>query len=147
VEVRAAAQGDADAVADAFIPSFESLSFLPTLHSHEEHRSYIRDRVARGEVWVAIEGGRIVGMATLADGVLGHLYVHPDAQGQGAGSALLDRAKQLYPDGFTFWVFQQNDSARGFYEHRGCRLVLLTDGSGNEERTPDALYEWRPDGR
>ena len=31
-----------------------------------------------------------------------------------------------------------------FYEHRGMRVVELTDGSRNEEREPDALYEWLP---
>ena len=33
---------------------------------------------------------------------------------------------------------------RRFYERNGCRVVELTDGSGNEEREPDALYEWAP---
>jgi GNAT superfamily N-acetyltransferase len=74
----------------------------------------------------------------------GHLYVHPDLQGRGIGDALLTRAKELRPDGFRLWVFQRNTNARRFYEHRGLRLVELTDGEGNEEREPDALYEWRP---
>ena len=94
---------------------------------------------------MAEDGGRIVGMAALSAEMLDQLYVHPDAQGGGAGSALLDRAKERRPAGFTFWVFQQNVAARRFYERRGCRLVKLTDGSGNEEKTPDALYEWRPE--
>ena len=84
-------------------------------------------------------------MASLSNEMLDHFYVHPDAQGRGAGSALLDKAKERRPDGFTFWVFQQNENARRFYERRGCRLVRLTDGSGNEEKTPDALYEWKPE--
>ena len=29
-------------------------------------------------------------------------------------------------------------------EHHGLELVQLTDGSGNEEREPDARYAWRP---
>ena len=29
-----------------------------------------------------------------------------------------------------------------FYEARGFALVRETDGSGNEEREPDALYLW-----
>jgi GNAT superfamily N-acetyltransferase len=144
VDVRAAQPDDAAAIAEVFIPSFESLTFLPTLHTHDEHRDFIRSLVVRDEVWVAEEDGRIVGMAALAENVLGQLYVHPDFQSRGAGSALLEKAKERRPRGFTFWVFQQNDRARTFYEHRGCRLVRVTDGSGNEEKTPDALYEWRP---
>ena len=145
MEVRRAWPDDAAAVADVFIPSFESLTFLPTLHTHDEHRAFIRDRIADSEAWLAEEGGRVVGMAILSDDVLEQFYVHPDEQSRGAGSALLDKVKERRPDGFTFWVFQQNEHARRFYEHRGCRLVRLTDGTGNEEKTPDALYEWRPE--
>jgi hypothetical protein len=47
------------------------------------------------------------------------------------------------PSGFRLWVFLQNVPARRFYERHGLRLVEETDGSRNEERTPDALYEWR----
>jgi GNAT superfamily N-acetyltransferase len=144
VRVRPARPDDAAAIAEVFIPSFESLTFLPMLHTHAEHRQFIRSVVMRDEVWVAEEDGQIVGMTALADDVMDHLYVHPDFHGQGAGSALFEKAKDLRPRGFTFWVFQRNDRARTFYEHRGCRLVRLTDGSGNAEKTPDALYEWRP---
>jgi len=145
VEVRLAGPDDADAVAAVFTASFATLTFLPMLHTDEETRTFIRGVVARDEVWVAGDGGRIVGMASLSAEMLDHLYVHPDAQGLGAGGALLDRAKERRPGGFTFWVFQQNENARRFYERRGCKLVRLTDGSGNEEKTPDALYEWKPE--
>jgi GNAT superfamily N-acetyltransferase len=145
VEVRLAGPDDADAVAEVFIASFGTLTFLPMLHTDEETRAFVRGFVARDEVWVAEDGGRIVGMASLSKEMLDHFYVHPHAHGRGAGSALLDKAKERRPDGFTFWVFQQNENARRFYERRGCRLVRLTDGSGNEEKTPDALYEWKPE--
>jgi ribosomal protein S18 acetylase RimI-like enzyme len=88
--------------------------------------------------------GRVVGFAALDGELLGHLYVHPDAQRQGIGSALLVRAKEVRPDGLRLWVFQRNTGARAFYERYGFRVVRLTDGSANEEREPDALYEWRP---
>ena len=45
---------------------------------------------------------------------------------------------------FHLWVFQRNEGARRFYERHGLRLAALTDGAGNEEREPDARYEWRP---
>jgi len=144
VNVRPARPDDAAAIAAVFVPSFESLTFLPVLRTHDEHREFIRSLLIRNEVWVAEEDGQIVGMAALAADVLGQLYVHPDFHGRGAGSALFEKVKELRPRGFRFWVFQQNDRARAFYESRGCQLVRLTGGSGNEEKTPDALYEWRP---
>ena len=76
--------------------------------------------------------------------VLEKLYVDPEAQNRGVGTALLDQAKALRPDGLVLWVFQKNEGARRFYERHGFRLVKLTDGAENMEREPDALYEWQP---
>jgi ribosomal protein S18 acetylase RimI-like enzyme len=96
-------------------------------------------------VWVFERGdGGVVGFAALDGETLSHLYVDPAAQHRGVGGALLAHAKARRPGGFTFSVFQENVRARRFYERRGCRVVRLTDGAGNEERSPDALYEWRP---
>jgi GNAT superfamily N-acetyltransferase len=145
MEVRLATTADADALADVFIPSYGSLTFLPRLHTDEEDRAFIRDVVlVQHEVWLAEVDGRVVGFVALSEDMLVHLYVHPEAQGRGGGSALISRAKERRPHGFTLWVFQQNEGARRFYEANGLELVELTDGSGNEEKTLDALYEWRP---
>ena len=74
--------------------------------------------------------------------MLEKLYVDPEAQNRGVGTALLDEAKALRPEGFVLWVFQKNVRARRFYERHGFRLVKLTDGAENLEREPDALYQW-----
>ncbi len=144
---RPAGPGDAGDVAKIFLAARAGMTYLPSLHSDDEIRGFIRNVVLRDhEVWVSDRGGRPVGFAALSDAKLEHLYVHPDAQGQGVGTALLDRAKERRPKGFRFWVFQRNVAARRFYERHGCRLVLETDGRDNEERLPDALYEWGPGG-
>jgi len=41
-------------------------------------------------------------------------------------------------------TLEANQRARAFYERRGFRAIAFGDGSGNEERCPDVLYEWRP---
>ena len=86
----------------------------------------------------------IIGFAALSDDVLTALYVDPSHQESGIGASLLEHVKRRRPRGFRLWVFQRNAGARRFYERNGCRLVELTDGSSNEEREPDALYEWAP---
>jgi GNAT superfamily N-acetyltransferase len=144
--VRRARPADADAVADVHLAATrEAMPYLPELHTDSETRDWVRDVVLdRDDVHGADADGRVVGFVALAGSLLEHLYVEPDAQGRGIGSALLDLAKELSPDGFDLWVFQRNAKARGFYERRGLRLVELTDGAGNEEREPDARYAWRP---
>jgi len=133
-----------NAVAALFRRSFGTLTFLPTLHTPDEDRGYFRGVVADREVWVWDEGSSILGFAALADDELTHLYVDPDAQGRGIGGALMERAKERRPDGFQLWVFQQNANARRFYERRDFVLVRETDGSGNDELTPDSLYACSP---
>ena len=52
----------------------------------------------------------------MAAPVLEKLYVEPTEQNRGVGAALLEKAKELRPDGFYLWVFQKNDGARRLYE-------------------------------
>jgi GNAT superfamily N-acetyltransferase len=143
--LRRAGPEDVDAIAGLFERSFGTLTFLPMLHTADEHRAFFGRQVAEHEVTVAERGGAIVGFAVVAANRLDHLYVEPDAIGSGVGHALFADVAARRPDGFELWVFQQNERARRFYERHGCRAVELTDGRGNEERTPDVRYEWRPE--
>ena len=60
--IRRALPEDADAIAETFIASLETLTFLPTLHTHDEHRRFINEVVPRDhEIWVAEDEGRAVG--------------------------------------------------------------------------------------
>lgn len=146
VRIRAATPEDADVIAEVFIASFGTLTFLPQLHTDAETFDFIANKVVgEQEVLVAERHGGIVGFVAMTHGnFLEHMYVHPDSQGRGVGSALLMRAKQRMPDGFRLWLFQQNTQARRFYERHGLRAIEFTEGAGNEEQMPDALYEWRP---
>ena len=141
--IRPAVATDLDGIVAVFEPSFATLDFLPVLHTHEEHLVYFGRAVADGEVYVHEQDG-IDGFAALAGDMLTHLYVAPAAFGRGIGSTLFAEAKRQRPGGFTFWVFQANERALRFYQRRGCTAVRFTDGADNEERTPDVLYEWRP---
>ncbi|HEY2359313.1 MAG TPA: GNAT family N-acetyltransferase [Phenylobacterium sp.] len=121
-----------------------SLAFLPELHSAADDLRFFSERfLPANEVWVAEVDDEVVGYVGFHEAWINHLYVLPEFQGRGIGPALLDKAL-AYERPMQLWTFQQNTRARKFYEDRGFGLVKLTDGSGNEEKTPDALYEWRP---
>jgi ribosomal protein S18 acetylase RimI-like enzyme len=126
-----------------------AMPWLPDLHTPADDRWFLREIVLPNEeVWIAEIDRQPAGFVALGsrEGVayLQHIYVRPEHQRRGLGGELIDHAKKLRPAGFDLWVFQRNDGARRFYEKHGLRLVELTDGSENEEREPDARYEWRP---
>ncbi|MGZ4152919.1 MAG: N-acetyltransferase family protein [Actinomycetota bacterium] len=144
VRLRQATPEDAGEIAEVFIASFGSLTFVPRLHTDDEHRAFIANVVLRQQdVMVAEDEAGIAGFVAMAHGdLVEHLYVRPERQRRGVGTALLDEAKARMPAGFRLWVFQRNEPARRFYEANGLAVVELTDGSGNDEKTPDALYGW-----
>jgi GNAT superfamily N-acetyltransferase len=135
--IRSATADDVEEIVAIFEPSFALLDFLPRLHTHEEHLAFFERCVRDGEAYVLDRG-----FAILAGDWLTHLYVHPDEIGTGVGHALFEQVQAVRPDGFQFWVFQQNDRARRFYEAHGAVAVEFTEGSGNEEKTPDVRYRW-----
>ena len=140
--IRRATPGDVDAIAELFERSFGTLTFLPVLHTLDEHRAWFALVVADQEVWVWDDGG-VLGFAALDDSTLSYLYVEPEAIGTGIGSALYRHVLARRPD-LTFWVFQQNERARRFYKRHGAQAIRFTDGEGNEEKTPDVLYAASP---
>ena len=145
MRIRPVESGDTEAVGDVFLAALAGMTYLPELYTEAETRTFIRDvLLPNNEVWVAEEADRVIGFAGLGDDALRHLWVHPEAQNRGVGTALLALAKERRPSGLRLWVFQKNVGARRFYERHGFTLAALTDGRGNEEREPDALYEWRP---
>ena len=136
--IRRATADDVEEIVAIFEPSFALLDFLPRLHTHDENLAFFGRCVCDGEAYVL---GR--GFALLHGDRLTHLYVHPDELGTGVGHALFEHVTTLRPEGFGFWVFQQNERARRFYEAHGAEAVEFTDGSANEERTPDVRYAWK----
>ena len=138
--IRRATADDVEEIVAIFEPSFALLDFLPQLHTHEENLAFFDGRVDEDDVYIL---GR--GFVILHGDWLGHIYVHPDEIGTGVGHALFEHVKKLRPHGFQFWVFQQNQRARNFYEEHGAVAVEFTDGSGNEEKMPDVRYRWTSD--
>jgi GNAT superfamily N-acetyltransferase len=120
-----------------------ALPWLTGLHTPEEDRRFYCEMVFKTcEIWGAFDQQAITGIIAFRKDWIDQLYVLPDAQGGGTGSALLQIAKDR-SDCLRLWTFQRNQRARRFYEARGFALLRETDGAANEEKEPDALYCWR----
>ena len=134
---------DMDAAATVHRASFDrALPWLKGLHTPDQDRWFYREQVFETcEAWGAFDGVVLTGIIAFREGWIEQLYVLPEAQGRGAGSALLQVAQRAF-DRLQLWTFQRNTAARRFYQARGFTLVEETDGARNEEKEPDARYLW-----
>jgi ribosomal protein S18 acetylase RimI-like enzyme len=145
VDVVEAQHQDAAAIAAIHLTARQqAMPYLRLAHTNVETRDYFARVVANRpqEWWVVRHQGQVVAYMLIDGESLNHLYVAPDWQGRGLGSALLVKAKTLSPRRLVLWTFQRNQRARAFYESRGFRRMAQTDGD-NEENEPDVQYEWR----
>lgn len=143
--LRPAVQDDLPAIADLYIATrAAAVPLMPAgIHPDAGVRAYVGGwDLSRRDVWVAESDLGLRAFASLEDDWLGSLYVHPDEQGTGLGSALLDVVKSLRPGGFSLWVFETNTPARAFYARHGLVEREHTDGSENEEKSPDLRMSW-----
>lgn len=144
LKIRRAESRDIPVVVRIFNASRKhSLPYLPHIHSAEEDLEYFQNRVfASQEVFLAEEEGRTIGFIAFDKDWLHHLYLLPEAQGRKVGAFLL-RIAQKNSRRLQLWLFRRNRRAIQFYERHGFRLIEETDGAGNEEKEPDARYEWQ----
>ncbi len=143
--LRPATAGDLAAVAELHLAvRADGVPAMPPLvhDPHEVRRHVAGWDLARHEVWLAEDDERVLGYLRLSGSWLDDLYVAVPAQRRGVGSALLELAMGLRPDGFCLWVFASNAPARAFYAAHGLVELETTDGSANEEQAPDVRVAW-----
>jgi len=149
-DLRPATSDDAGAVAEVFLRSRKELvACAPLAHSDENVRAWVRERlIPAGRTTVAVVKGRVIGFLVVSCdagiGWIDHLYVLPGWVGRGIGTQLLELARRRLSGPIRLYTFQGNEGARRFYESRGFTPIEYGDGSLNEERCPDVLYEWHP---
>jgi ribosomal protein S18 acetylase RimI-like enzyme len=149
VTLRSALPGDTERIARILIEVRSAfMPYAPLAHAPHEVRDWVR-------AFLVPSGGSVV--AELDDTVVGvmatereelcswitQMAVDPGHVGVGIGSALLEHAFRMLPSPIRLYTFQANHGARRFYERHGFRAMQLSDGSANEERCPDVLYEFK----
>lgn len=148
--LRPATPADAAEIAQLYLCSRRHfLPYAPLAHSDEEVKHWIREHLLpSAQVTVAQEGGELLGFIASTDDDacqwVDHLYLRPASVGLGIGAALLRPLIAGQTRNLRLYTFQQNLGARRFYERFGFMAIAFTDGSGNEERCPDVLYERMP---
>ncbi|NEU54957.1 GNAT family N-acetyltransferase [Bacillus altitudinis] len=87
------------------------------------------------QIFLAEENNKILGLISLyvPDRFIHHLFVHPEAAGQGAGDLLLKQAIKVLGTPVTLKCVSENHKALFFYQKRGWKAVV-------EEGEPGAKY-------
>jgi ribosomal protein S18 acetylase RimI-like enzyme len=147
ISLRTATQRDARRAAEILISSRRAfLPYAPYAHSNEEVKLWVRNvLIPSGGVTVGLFDEEIAGVLAVSthDHVtwIDQLYVRPDFVGHGIGAALLDSVISSDVKSIRLYTFQQNTRARSFYERHGFVAIAFSEGSVNEEKCPDVLYE------
>lgn len=143
--LRPASAADLPSLAEIHLAARRSAgdAFPPGVHDDDDVRAWVSGwDLTTYDVWLATRGGHVAGYSRGTPTWLDDLYVHPDHQGSGVGTALFETVTAHRPDGFCLWVFESNEPARAFYRRHGCLELERTDGAGNEERAPDIRVAW-----
>lgn len=146
LKLRKAINDNALNVAEVYIRARRAaIPFIPPcVHTDNDVREWISSIVIPvQDTWVAeTEAREIAAMMSVENGWISQLYVDPEWNGLGIGSAMIQLAKDRNPNGLQLWTFESNIGARRFYERHGFIEVERTDGSSNEEHAPDIRYVW-----
>ena len=145
--VRSAQPHDASRIAEVYLASRRAfLPYAPLVHSSVEVRLWVRETLmVTRTVYVDEEDGRLTGFVawtqTPEAGWIDQIYLAPGDTGRGIGTRLLDVALTHLKYPVRLYTFQANEGSRRFYERHGFLVLKFGDGSNNEERCPDVLYE------
>jgi ribosomal protein S18 acetylase RimI-like enzyme len=148
MNLRNATEKDVSRISEIYLAARKHiLSYAPLAHTDEQVRAWVRDSlVPAGGVTVAESEEGVLGFLAVsregAHGWIDQLYLDSSAMGLGFGGRLMERAKQSLGAPIRLYTFQQNVDARRFYERHGFCVIAHSDGSTNEEKTPDFLMEW-----
>ena len=107
-------------------------------HTTERQREYLRKKLETGSRIFLLTDEIPVGLVAVTGNVIEDLYVLPDRQGRGCGTALLRFAIQQCAGMPTMWVLETNQRAARLYEREGFR----PSGRVNRDNGPLAEIEY-----
>jgi putative acetyltransferase len=74
------------------------------------------------DTWVYEASGNILGFIAMLDNEIGGLFVDPNQQAKGIGTALVNQMHQLH-DTLEVEVFEKNKIGKPFYEKYGFKVI------------------------
>ena len=91
-------------------------------HDTDHQAEYIRNKIANGSKFYMLCDKQSMAVVSITDGLIEDLYVMPELQRQGDGTALLDYVITLIcREGITptLWILENNREAERLYRRKG----------------------------
>ncbi len=123
MEIRPYRDDDRDAVLDVWYrASLVAHAFLPEEFFAAERREISERWLPMSVTTVCEIDGKVVGFLSLIGHEVGALFVDPDHQRRGVGTALMDEARARFPV-LELGVFEANSTGRRFYDAYGFEVI------------------------
>ena len=107
---------------DAIYPHYYTqavVDFFGRIHSRDSIAKDVED----GKIDILIVDGKTIGTGSRTDNHLTRVYVLPEHEGKGFGSAIMDRLEEEIFKEYDHCDLDASLPAAMFYEHRGYRTV------------------------
>ena len=90
------------------------------LHTPERQARYLAEKLSNGSrLFLLRQDGEAVGVATVAGSLIEDLYILPECQNRGLGTALLRYAARQCDGAPTLWILENNTEAERLYRREG----------------------------
>ena len=124
MKIRAYTNSDAAQLADIWLAaSLRAHPFIPAEYWHHNRSRMEQEYLPQSDnLVVEDESGSPCGFISMLGRHIAALFVHPHAQGRGAGGALLRHVQQLHSE-LTLHVYAANTDSVHFYEYHGFTTV------------------------
>ena len=114
--------------------SFCAPDFI-ALHTPERQQAYLREKLDRGSRIFMLADDEPVGIVSVTGSLIEDLYILPEYQRRGYGTALLHYAIRQCDSVPVLWILENNSGAARLYRREGFRET------GRRNRIADGLDE------
>ena len=88
-------------------------------HTPERQMEYLRKKMRSGTKLYMLVDEKPVGIVSVTGSLIEDLYIHPDMQNMGYGTALLQYAMDQCADTPALWILENNKRAERLYRRMG----------------------------
>lgn len=110
---------DEDELIDVWLAAtIPGQDFLPEAHWRAMEPEVRHDLLPVADTWVVVENKQMVAFMSVIGDLIGGMFTHPDHQGRGHASRLIEVAREHFKPVYVE-VFEANERALGFYRWAG----------------------------